>query len=32
MTYEEAVQECGRCLRCDAFGCGSMEGGRVQYA
>lgn len=32
MTAEEAVQECGRCLRCDAFGCGSMEGGRVQYA
>ena len=32
MTHEEAVQECGRCLRCDAFGCGSMEGGRVQYA
>lgn len=32
MTTEEAVQECGRCLRCDAFGCGSMEGGRIQYA
>ena len=32
MTEEEAVQECGRCLRCDVFGCGNMEGGRVQYA
>lgn len=32
MTDEEAVQECGRCLRCDVYGCGSMEGGRVQYA
>ncbi|MBR1478163.1 MAG: FAD-dependent oxidoreductase [Lachnospiraceae bacterium] len=28
MTYEEAVRECGRCLRCDHYGCGSMEGGR----
>ena len=32
MTGQEAVQECGRCLRCDVFGCGSMEGGRVTYA
>ncbi len=31
MTEEEAAQECGRCLRCDVFGCGSMEGGRIQY-
>ena len=31
MSLEEAIQECGRCLRCDAFGCGVMEGGRVQY-
>ena len=31
MSDEEARQECGRCLRCDVFGCGSMEGGRVQY-
>ncbi len=28
MTYEEAMREAGRCLRCDSFGCGSMEGGR----
>ncbi len=27
-TYEEAMREAGRCLRCDHFGCGSMEGGR----
>lgn len=27
-TYEEAMQEAGRCLRCDHFGCGVMEGGR----
>lgn len=32
MTEQEAAQECGRCLRCDVFGCGSMEGGRVTYA
>ncbi len=32
MSHEEAIQECGRCLRCDRYGCGSMEGGRVQYA
>jgi NADPH-dependent glutamate synthase beta subunit-like oxidoreductase len=32
MSTEEAVQECGRCLRCDHFGCGSMERGRYQYA
>lgn len=31
-THEEAVQECGRCLRCDVNGCGNAEGGRVQYA
>ena len=28
MTYEEAMREAGRCLRCDHFGCGAMEGGR----
>lgn len=28
MTYEEAMRETGRCLRCDYFGCGKMEGGR----
>lgn len=32
MTREEVLQECGRCLRCDRFGCGVMEGGRHQYA
>ena len=31
MSLEEAIQECGRCLRCDHYGCGSMEGGRIQY-
>ena len=31
MSLEEAQQECGRCLRCDHYGCGVMEGGRVQY-
>ena len=31
MSREEAVQECGRCLRCDHFGCGVMEGGRLIY-
>ncbi len=32
MSDEEARQECGRCLRCDHFGCGAMIGGRIQYA
>ncbi len=27
-TYEEAMQECGRCLRCDHFGCGVLPDGR----
>jgi len=31
MSREEVVQECGRCLRCDHFGCGSLDEGRVQY-
>ena len=26
MTCEEALQESGRCLRCDVFGCGKLEG------
>jgi len=26
MTPEEAAQECGRCLRCDKFGCGVLVG------
>lgn len=32
MSDEEARQECGRCLRCDAYGAGATEGGRHQYA
>ncbi|MBR0410486.1 MAG: FAD-dependent oxidoreductase [Eubacterium sp.] len=28
MNDEEAAREAGRCLRCDHYGCGSMEGGR----
>ena len=28
MTKEEAMREAGRCLRCDYYGCGVMEGGR----
>ena len=28
MSREEALQECGRCLRCDCFGSGVLEGGR----
>ncbi len=28
MTLEEAMREAGRCLRCDHYGCGAMEGGR----
>ena len=31
MSLEEVVQECGRCLRCDHFGSGSLDEGRVQY-
>lgn len=31
MTPEEAAQECGRCLRCDHYGCGVLVGGRTQY-
>ncbi len=31
MTPEEADRESGRCLRCDHFGCGSMEGGRAAW-
>lgn len=31
MSFEEAQQECNRCLRCDHYGCGVMEGGRIQY-
>ncbi|MBQ7584215.1 MAG: FAD-dependent oxidoreductase [Lachnospiraceae bacterium] len=27
MTAEEAARESGRCLRCDHYGCGAMEGG-----
>ena len=28
LTHEEAMQEASRCLRCDHYGCGAMEGGR----
>ena len=31
MSEQEALQECGRCLRCDHYGSGSMLGGRKQY-
>lgn len=27
MSKEEAMQECGKCLRCDIFGSGTMKGG-----
>ena len=27
MTYEEAMRESSRCLRCDHYGCGVMKGG-----
>lgn len=29
MSYEEAMQEANRCLRCDHFGYGCFEGGRI---
>ena len=29
MTEEEAMQEAGRCLRCDRFGYGIFKGGRT---
>ena len=28
MSREEAIQESGRCLRCDHYGCGVLRGGR----
>lgn len=31
MSAEEAFQEARRCLRCDRFGCGVLDEGRVQY-
>ena len=31
LSEEEIMQECGRCLRCDVYGCGALEGGRIQY-
>ena len=31
MSAEEAFQESRRCLRCDHFGCGVLDEGRVQY-
>ncbi|MBQ8026139.1 MAG: FAD-dependent oxidoreductase, partial [Oscillospiraceae bacterium] len=30
LTFEEAMQEAGRCLRCDHFGCGVLKGGTDQ--
>lgn len=32
MSEQEVIQECKRCLRCDIYGCGVLEGGRNQYA
>lgn len=29
MSYEEAMQECSKCLRCDHYGSGVMEGGLI---
>ena len=29
MTYDEAMQECRKCLRCDHYGCGVLEGGSI---
>ena len=29
MSQQEAMQECSKCLRCDVFGSGCMEGGLV---
>lgn len=31
MSLEEAMQECSRCLRCDHYGSGVVEGGRVLH-
>ena len=31
MSAEEAFREARRCLRCDHFGCGVLDEGRVQY-
>lgn len=31
MSLEEALQECSRCLRCDYYGSGVLEGGRIQH-
>ena len=28
LTYEEAMRESSRCLRCDHYGCGVLKGGR----
>lgn len=28
ISYDEAMQEASRCLRCDHYGCGVLEGGR----
>ena len=31
LSEEEIMQECSRCLRCDVYGCGVLEGGRITY-
>lgn len=31
MSDEEAMQEASRCLRCDHFGCATLNGGRERY-
>lgn len=30
LSHEEAIQECGRCLRCDHYGKGAFRQGRVE--
>ena len=29
MSYDEAMQECGKCLRCDHYGCSVVKGGII---
>ena len=31
LTYEEAMQEVNRCLRCDHYGCGVLKGGMCDW-
>lgn len=30
MSHQEMIQEAGRCLRCDKYGCGVLRGGRQE--